>query len=191
MLRLINKIILPLLILLICSVSAGSNRQSASVPGSRVRQLMLKQALEKYISGTLVEELNRNKRLWAKMSPEELRKLRSRYYAFLKENPDKQVELIEAAEKFQKLTAEQRKAYIKRAEWLKKVVSHLTEKEKEALKKMTPAQRAKRLLELKAIYCTSQPTTQPTTRTTSQPFTVPATQPATRRTKIIKDREDH
>ena len=191
MLRLINKIILPLLILLICSVSAGSNRQSASVPGSRVRQLMLKQALEKYISGTLVEELNRNKRLWAKMSPEELRRLRSRYYAFLKENPDKQVELIEAAEKFQKLTAEQRKAYIKRAEWLKKVVSHLTEKEKEALKKMTPAQRAKRLLEFKAIYCTSQPATQPTTRSTSQPFTVPATQPATRRTKIIKDREGH
>jgi len=152
---------------------------------------MLKQALEKYISGTLVEELNRNKRLWAKMSPEELRKLRSRYYAFLKENPDKQVELIEAAEKFQKLTAEQRKAFIKRAEWLKKVISHLTEKEKEALKKMTPAQRAKRLLELKAIYCTSQPTTQPTTRSTSQPFTVPATQPATRPAKIIKDREDH
>ena len=191
MLRMTNKIIFPLLILLACSVAAGSNRHSASVPGSRVRQLMLKQALEKYISGTLVEELNRNKRLWAKMSPEELRKLRSRYYAFLKENPDKQVELIEAAEKFQKLTAEQRKAYIKRAEWLKKVVSHLTEKEKEALKKMTPAQRAKRLLELKAIYCTSQPTTQPATRSTSQPFTVPATQPATEPAKIIKGREGH
>ena len=174
----VNKIFCFAMVLLISSVSAVAkdNHRPAAVSGTRVRQLMLKKALEKYISGTLVEELNRNKKLWASMSPEELRRLRSRYYAFLKENPAKQAELINAAEKFQKLTDEQRRAYIKRAEWLKKVVSHLTDEQKQALKKLPPAQRAKRLLELKAIYCASQPATLPAKQGTTR--RVPATNPS-------------
>ena len=139
-------------------------RDPSRIPGSKVRQLMLKQALDKHLAGTLVAELNQNKKLWRSMAPEELRSLRERYYAFLKQDGQKQLELMAAAEKFHRLTAEQRRAYLKRAEWLKKVVARLTPAERKALQKLTPAERAKRLLELKAKLADSQPSSQPASR---------------------------
>ncbi len=137
------------------------DRDPSKVPGSKVRQLMLKQALDKQLDGTLVAELNQNKKIWRSMGPEELRSLRERYYAFLKQDSDKQLELMAAAEKFHRLTTEQRQAYLERAEWLKKVVARLTPAERQALRKLTPAERAKRLLELKAKLVDPQPTSQP------------------------------
>ncbi len=140
----------------------GPQRDPKKVPGSKVRQLMLKQALDKHVTGTLVAELNQNKKIWRSMAPEELRSLRERYYAFLKQDGKKQIELMEAAEKFHRLTAQQRRAYLKRASWLKKVVARLTPAERRALRKLTPAKRAKRLMELKAKLADSQPvSTQP------------------------------
>ncbi len=139
----------------------GPTRDPSQVPGSKVRQLMLKQALDKQLSGTLVAELNQNKELWHSMPPEKLRGLRERYYAFLRQDGREQLELMEAAEKFHRLTEQQRQAYLERASWLKKVVANLTPEQRQALQKLTPAERAKRLLELKAKLSDSQPASQP------------------------------
>jgi Spy/CpxP family protein refolding chaperone len=153
------------------SAPAGKNdssRDPSRIPGSKVRQLMLKRSLEKF-SETLVAELNQNKELWQTMTPEKLRSLRERYYAFLKQDGGEQIALIEAAEKFGKLTDEQRQAYLKRAEWLEKVISSLTPQQREELRNLTPKERAKKLLELKAKLPGSQPTSQPVSESTTQP----------------------
>ncbi|MDY7011330.1 MAG: hypothetical protein SVV80_11360 [Planctomycetota bacterium] len=149
------------------AAGGASKRDPSKVPGSKVRQLMLKQALEKELSGTLVAELNQNKKLWRSMTPEKLRSLRERYYAFLKQDGRKQLELMEAAEEFHRLTPRQRQAYLERASWLKKVVSRLTPEQRQTLRKLTPTERAERLMELKAKLVDPSPTTQPT----SQPST--------------------
>ncbi len=134
------------------------------IPGSRARQLLLKQALEKHLSGTLVAELNHNKEQWASMSPERMRKLREIYLAFLRMDDDKQVRLLEAAPDFERLSERQRELYRERAAWLKKVIASLTPEQREQLRNMPPAERAKRLLELKEALTTSAPTTQPADR---------------------------
>ena len=139
------------------------------IPGSRVRQLMLKQALDKHVSGTLVAELNQNKRLWASMSPEQVRRLREIYVGFLQLAEDEQIKRLSAMPEFEKLSAAQRKLYRERAAWLTRVVASLTPAQREALKKMTPTERARRLLELKKALPTTGPTTRPGAGVVSQP----------------------
>jgi hypothetical protein len=137
------------------------------VPGSRAQQLVLLEALNKQLAGTLVAELNQNKNIWSTLSPEQLRELRQRYYAFLRQDPSSQADLIQTAEQFRHLSDEQREAYRQRAEWLSKVVATLTPHEREELIRMTPTDRAKRLLEVKARIVDSQPTSLPATLPTS------------------------
>ncbi len=137
-------------LLVAATVALAAPAKKKLAPGSRARQVLLKQALEKKLAGTLVAELNRNKRVWGKMTPEQLRSLRNRYYAYLKQDDAKRARLLEAAAELDHLTDEQRKAYLERAAWLAKVVAKLTPAEREKLKKLSPKQRAKRLLELKA-----------------------------------------
>ena len=143
-------------------------------PISRDRQVLLKQAIEKYLDGTLVAELNRNKKVWASKTPEELRKLRNRGLAYLKESDEMRAKLLEAGEELDRLTDEQRKAYLQRAQWLSKVVARLSPAQREALKKLTPQERARRLLELKAKLPEPGPTTRPAA---SKPAELPTTAP--------------
>ena len=130
----------------------------AKILGSKARQLLLKQALEKHLSGTLVAELNRNKRDYRALSPEQRRALRQRVYAILKMDPQRQAKIIDAGREFLNLSDQQKKEYQQRLVWLKKVVASLSPEQREALKRMTPAERAKRLLELKVKLVDTQPT---------------------------------
>ena len=143
------------------------------IPGSRARQLLLKQALEKHLSGTLVAELDYNKKLWGSMSPEQLRDLREKYYAFLRLDDAKQEKLLKAAPEFERLTDRQRRLYGERAAWLKRVVSSLSPAEREELKNLTPAERAKRLLELRDEEPTSASPAPPTSRAALRPLSAP------------------
>ena len=138
------------------------------IPGSRVRQLLLKQALDKHLSGTLVAELNHNRKLWASMSPEQRRKLREIYVGFLRLEQEKQVKLLEVMPEFEKLSDRQRKLYRQRAAWLTKVVASLTPAQREQLRLMTPAERAGRLLELKKALPASISATRPGTGSVSR-----------------------
>jgi len=137
----------------------------AKVLGSKARQLLLKQALEKHLSGTLLAELNRNKRDYRALTPEQRRALRQRVYAILKMDPERQAKIIEAGREFLNLSPEQKKKYQQRLVWLEKVVAKLTPQQREALKRMTPAERAKRLLELKAKLLGTHPTSRPAATT--------------------------
>jgi hypothetical protein len=155
-------------------VGVAAAKDPARIPGSKARQLLLKQALKKQLEGTLVSELNRNKQVYTslKLNPQQLRDLREKVYMFKQLDPDRQVDILEAAEEFLSLTPEQRKTYRESEAWLRKVVASLTPQQREALKRLTPEQRAKRLLELRDKLLGSKPTTQPATR--PAPSTAPA-----------------
>ena len=99
------------------------------------------------------------------LTSRQLRQLRERYYAFLRLDRAEQAALLAAAPEFDKLTDAQRKAYQQRAAWLRKVIKSLTDEQRAELKKMAPAERARRLLELKAKLARSEPTSQPATAT--------------------------
>ncbi len=148
-------------------VVAWGQAKGKSQFGSQAQQLLLSQALDKVQAGTLVAELNKNKQAWGTMPPEQLRELRNRYYAFLKQDPAKQAELIESSEAFHKLSKEQQDAFRQTAAWLKKVVDSLSAEQRQQLMEMTPEERAKRLLELKAKLVDAQPVTRPATQPAS------------------------
>ena len=67
-------IVIALVMALPASIARADSREQkrdpSKVPGSTVRQLMLKQALDMEMAGTLVAELNQNKKIWGSMKPE-------------------------------------------------------------------------------------------------------------------------
>ncbi len=147
-------------VLVVAALAATAWGQRAA-PISKARQVLLKQAIDKFMDGTLVADLNRNKKVWASKTPEELRTLRNRRLAYLKESDEMRAKLLAAGEELDRLTDEQREAYLARAQWLSKVVARLSPAQREALKKLTPQERARRLLELKAKLSEPDPTTRP------------------------------
>lgn len=147
-------------VLVVAALAATAWGQRAA-PISKARQVLLDQAIDKFMDGTLVADLNRNKKVWASKTPEELRTLRNRRLAYLKESDEMRAKLLSAGEELDRLTDEQRKAYLARAQWLSKVVARLSPAQREALKKLTPQERARRLLELKAKLSEPGPTTRP------------------------------
>ena len=73
-----------------------SGKGKSKGPGSKAQQLLLSQRLEKITSRTLTAELNRNRAVYAAMTPQQRRDLREKVYSFLKENPDRQVKILQA-----------------------------------------------------------------------------------------------
>lgn len=142
--------------ILICSAlalsatAATAAPKSASAkgkgPGSKAQQLLLIQRMDKVAKRTLVAELNRNRDVYGAMTPQQRRDLREKVYSFLRQNPDRQVRILQAARELLAQTPVQKA----RSAWLAKVVASLSAEEKDRLRRMSPAQRAKRLLELKA-----------------------------------------
>ncbi len=146
-----------LIAVLIASAALPAVWAQSPAAAGKARQLLLKKALSAKIDGTLVATLNRNKDKWDGMTPEAKQQHRERFYAFLKANPTEQANLVNAAERFEKLSPAQQEAYRVRAVWLKKVVASLTKAEREALKQLPPDQRARKLLELKAKLVDAKP----------------------------------
>lgn len=145
-------------------VGVAAAKDPDKAPGSKAYQLRLKLALQKQMKGTLAAEMNRNKQVYAALNPQQLSDLRERVYMFKQLDPDRQVDILDTAREFLNLTPAQRKIYREREAWLQKVVASLTPAEREALKRMTPRQRSKRLLELRDKLLAPRPTTRPTTR---------------------------
>ena len=153
---------------LVGTATAGDPASPNMGPGSKARQFMLAQAIDKLANGTLVAELNRNKSTYLAMNPEQRRVLREQVLAYLKESPDRQAELLNTAQKFAKLTPEQQQAFREREEWLPKVVKSLSAEELKALQALPPAERSLRLLELKAKLDAAAPAS------ADKPTTAPA-----------------
>ena len=129
---------------------------------SKAQQRRLLKALDSSLkSQTLTATLNKNQERWAAMTPEQRQQYRDRYNAWLKLDPKRQLDLIQAEQSFSKLSPKQQEMYRQRAEWLTKVVASLSAAEREALKRLPAPERAKRLLELKAELVDKKPATQP------------------------------
>jgi len=151
-------------ILIVALVAAAAHVASADDPAAalRARQLLIARAIDSELEGSLVASLNRNKTIWANLTPEQRRQYRDRYNAFRRQDPERQADLIEAFEAFNKLTPRQQEMYRRREIWLKRVVSSLSAQQREELKKLPPAERARRLLRLKAdLVDKKAPATQP------------------------------
>ncbi|MFP3936938.1 MAG: DUF3106 domain-containing protein [Phycisphaerae bacterium] len=115
--------------------------------GSIAAQLRLKQKLLAEQQGTtLAATLRHNRRQWESLSPEQRDHYRRVAVAFLRENPDKQRELIEHYDEFIKMSAERRQAYRQRERWLKVVVASFTPRERDELRNMPADERARRLI---------------------------------------------
>ena len=132
------------------AAQAARKLDPANVPGTVTRQLLLRQALDKHVDGTLVAELNRNREIWQKLTPEQRRHLRDQWLATINEDPARLAQRIKNEDEFNKLNEQHRQMYLERAVWLKKVVDSLSPEQREEIRQMTPEQRARRLLDLKA-----------------------------------------
>ena len=143
-------------------------RDHSRTPGSKARQLLLKLALQKSMSRTLVAELNQNKKLYGSMNPQQRRDLRDKVLAYKRLDPDRKVDIITAAQEWFQLTDQQKAEYRKRQKWLRRLIPLLGAEQRDRLSKLTPQARARRLLELKAELldkpsAATQPATAPAT----------------------------
>lgn len=148
--------------------------------GSLARRLRLKMKLRKIAGGNLSESLRHNRLQWQNLSPDQRGRYRRSFLAFLKKNPDRQDELLEHFEKLFKMSDQRRQAYRQRAKWLRIVIKSFTPDQREQMRKLTPDQRAKKLLARKALLISQgklKPD-QPPAKTPDQPAPAPTTQPA-------------
>ncbi len=127
---------------------AGASKTPARW-GNVKGQLMLKRRLDRIAEGKLAVALNHNRSQWESLTPEERQKYRRAVLAYQHQDPQKQRQLLKHYEKLIKMSAERRKAYRRRAEWLKVVVESLDDEQREKLKRMSPRDRAKFLLDRK------------------------------------------
>ena len=115
--------------------------------GSVSRQLRLQTKLRAAAEGvSLADALRHNREQWDGTPPEQRDQIRSAVWAFRNADPKLQNVLIKRFEAFIEKSHEERERWRSRARWLKKVVSTFTADEREALKKMSPDGRARKIL---------------------------------------------
>lgn len=121
------------------------SRKPANV--TKARQMMLKHRLQTITGGSLTAILYHNRREWESLPANERDRYRRDALAFLEKAPQDQEKLLKHYEKLIKLSAEKREEYRQRAQWLKPVVQSFTPDERAALQKLSPEDRARRLLQ--------------------------------------------
>jgi hypothetical protein len=168
---------LPLLLLaaLLPAAARGDDADQALRLGSLARQQFLKQRLRQVEQGTLASSLGHNRRQWESLSPQQREKVRSSAYAYLRQSEQRQQELIRHYDEVIKGTAERRETYERRASWLGVVVESFTAEQRQAMSQMTPAGRARMLLDRRdQLVSEGKLVLEPA----SQPATAPASAPA-------------
>ena len=143
--------------------------------GSLARQRLLKQRLQRITPGSLAVALRHSRHAWERLTPDQRSSFRRRFLAFRRKSPAQQEKLLLHYEKLFQMTAQRRRAYRERARWLKVVVRSFPPEQREALKRLTPDARARKLLDRKALLI-RQGLLSPagsTTRPTSTPAWAP------------------
>ncbi len=146
--------------------------------GSVARQLLLKHQLQSISEGGLAELVSRNRSDWKSLTPDEQDRYRHYALAFLEKNPQEQEKLIARHERLIKMSAQRRQAYRQRAKWLKVVIDSFTPEQRRELEKLSPEDRARRLLQRKAELIKQGKLAADPPPAASQPASAPATQPA-------------
>lgn len=119
--------------------------------GSLASQKRLKHRLRQISHTPLSATLQHNRQAWQELTPDERSRYRKNFLAFHQKDPKRREEMLKKYEQLFKMSAQRREAYRKRAEWLKIVISSFTKEQREELKKMTPTDRANKILEKKAL----------------------------------------
>lgn len=134
--------------LAISAVAAEARRKDlAEAPAvSRARQLMLKYRLEKIADGTLTASLRRNRDVWRKLPADQRENYRKEARAFFRMPVERQKAMLKHYERIANLPPDKRQAFERRAAWLKVVVPSFTPAQRQELRKLPPAQRARKLL---------------------------------------------
>ncbi len=116
--------------------------------GSVARQLLLRYKLQAMQEGqSLAAAIDHSRQAWESLQPDQRDRFRQVARAILEQSPEDQQKLLDHYEKLIRMSHARRQAYRRRAEWLKAVMSHLTDQQKQELLRMTPTDRAKRLME--------------------------------------------
>ena len=141
---------------LFLTAAAADAREAAPSPhrpprGSLARQRLLKQRLRRITPGSLAEALRHSRHAWERLTPDQRNSFRRRVLAFRRKSPAEQAKLIGHYEKLFQMTTQRRQTYRERARWLKIVVRSFPPEQREALKRLTPDARARKLLERKAL----------------------------------------
>jgi hypothetical protein len=159
-----------------------------SFSGDIASQLKLKLRLIRAAGGeSLSDALSHADEKWAQLTAEQRQHYRDQALAFLRENPQRQSELLKRYEELIRMSPEQRR----RARWLRAVVGWLKQndpKQLEALMAMRPAERAPKLIELRdrllrerkislSAGASPAPTTRPAASSGGRPTTRPASSP--------------
>jgi hypothetical protein len=137
--------IIPLA-LTVSTMAEGDDTAAMRKPpaGSVARQLRIQSLLRAQQEGSsLLASINHNRQEWDLLSPDQRENYRSKAYAFLKESPEKQEELLKHYDDLIRMSAQKRQQYQERAKWLKAVVERMTAEERKNLLDMTPEDQAK------------------------------------------------
>jgi hypothetical protein len=129
---------------------AEQKADQAKLSASVQRQLELKRQLRAQTNGqSLAQLIDHNRRSWDTLTPDQQSRFRKHALAFLHLSEEEQRKLLRRYERLIRMTAEKRRAYRQRAQWLKAVVKTLSADERQELREMPPKARAARLIELR------------------------------------------
>jgi hypothetical protein len=148
-LRILATAIIPLALAATAVAEADDSAALRKPPmGSVAAQLRIKAKIKAQQEGmTLASAINHNRQEWDGLSPDQREDYRGKVYAFLKENPEKQEELLKHYDELIHMSAQKRQQYEERAKWLKAVVDSMTADERKTLLDMTPENQARALIE--------------------------------------------
>jgi hypothetical protein len=114
--------------------------------GSLAAQLQLKLSLEMVGGGSLAASLDHNRQEWKMLSPDQRERFRRYAVAFLEKSPEEQQKLRKSFWALLSLAKVKREAYGRRDRWVRAVVATFTPEQREELRKMSSAERARALV---------------------------------------------
>jgi len=154
--RRLNILTLAAAILVTGSVTYADDADGSGLSrppsGSIARQLRLKMKLHRITAnGSLVATLKHNRQEWESLTPDQRGRFRKSFMAYQRKTEGEQEQILSHYETLFKMTAERRQAYRQRAKWLTVVVESFTPVERAELQGMTPDDRARKILDRKAL----------------------------------------
>ncbi|MFB3893996.1 MAG: DUF3106 domain-containing protein [Phycisphaerae bacterium] len=172
-LKILAAAIIPLVLAATAAAEADDSAALRKPPmGSIAAQLRIKAKLKAQQEGTtLADAINHNRAEWEGLSPDQREDYRNKVYAFLKESPEKQEELLKHYDELIHMSAAKRQQYEERAKWLQAVIDSMTTDERKMLLDMTPENQARVLVERRDKMIREGKLPGPTSKPTSAPST--------------------
>lgn len=175
---------------------AADEAPSPAPAGSLTRQLRLLAKLNAAKQGVaLADALDHNRQAWQRLAPDQRERFRQIVLAWRNRSPEQQAQLLRRVDEWISTADQQREKYRRMNRWLGDVVASFSPAEREALREMSPEQRARKIIQrrdelvAKGELVIEPPSPSPaepdansaerqTPATTPAPASAPTTQPA-------------